>query len=391
MDKVITVKNVSKEFRIPKERKTQVKEYFIHPFKRVEYDKFNALTNINFSVKKGEFLGIIGRNGSGKSTLLKIIAGIYTPNTGSVQFTGKLIPFLELGVGFNSELTARENIFLNGIILGLSKEEITSKYKTIIDFSELWGFEDTQLKNFSTGMQVRLAFSVAIQAHGDIYLLDEVLAVGDIAFQQKCFSEFRRLKGEGRTIVFVSHSMGAIEEFCDRVILLDRGKIKEEGGAFDVVKNFTTNTLKTSEVVSLRDRKGLITAVKFLDFSLNQTNNFNFNDKMIIRIYYNAKSKITNPIFQIFILRNDGLLITSVDNKSAKYDIDSIEKEGFVDFSIESLNLFSGTYNINIALFSKDLSEQLVMQENIATFNVFSSSSETQEGIFEINGSFKKI
>ena len=391
MEDVIVVKNVSKEFRIPKERKTQIKEYFIHPFKRVEYDKFRALSNINFSVKKGEFLGIIGRNGSGKSTLLKIIAGIYIPDKGISKFSGKLIPFLELGVGFNAELTARENIFLNGIILGLSREEIASKYKTIIDFSELWGFEDTQLKNFSSGMQVRLAFSVAIQAHGDIYLLDEVLAVGDIAFQQKCFTEFRRLKSEGKTMVFVSHSMGAVEEFCDRVILLDKGSIKDEGGAFEVVKNYTAETLSSQKSISLKDKNSLISAVKFLDSLLNQTNSFNFNDKMTIRIYFKSKIKILNPIFQIFIVRNDGILVSSIDNKTLNFEIKEIKGEGFVDFVIEKIKLYSGTYNINIALFSQDFSNQLVIQENIATFSIFSPLGETQEGIFEIEGEWKTV
>ncbi len=389
MEKVITVKNISKEFRIPKERKTQFKEYFIHPFKRVEYDKFKALSNVNFSVDKGEFLGIIGRNGSGKSTLLKIIAGIYTPDKGNAKFIGKLIPFLELGVGFNQELTARENIFLNGIILGLSREEITSKYKTIIDFSELHGFEDTQLKNFSTGMQVRLAFSVAIQAHGDIYLLDEVLAVGDISFQQKCFSEFRRLKGEGKTIVFVSHSMGAIEEFCDRVILLDKGKIQEEGSAFEVVKNFSAKALVQDIKISQKERKEIIPRISLLDSLLNQSNNFNFQDPITIRVYYNAKKEVLSPIFQIFIVRNDGIIISTIDTQSSNFKIESIKGDGFIDFQIDAIPLFSGTYKINVALFLGDFVNQVVLLENMAQFNVFSSFEETKEGIFEIEGHWK--
>ncbi|MCL4393096.1 Wzt carbohydrate-binding domain-containing protein [Patescibacteria group bacterium] len=240
-------------------------------------------------------------------------------------------------------------------------------------------------------MQVRLAFSVAIQAHGDIYLLDEVLAVGDIAFQQKCFTEFRRLKSEGKTMVFVSHSMGAVEEFCDRVILLDKGSVKDEGGAFEVVKNYTAETLSSQKSVSLKDRKSLISAVKFLDSLLNQTNSFNFNDKMTIRIYFKSKIKILNPIFQIFIVRNDGILVSSIDNKTLNFEINEIKGEGFVDFIIEKIKLYSGTYNINIALFSQDFSNQLVIQENIATFSIFSPLGETQEGIFEIDGVWKTV
>ena len=243
---VIEVSSITKIFRIPQERKTQLKEYFVNPFKKNTYKDFKALDNVSFSVEKGEFLGIIGRNGSGKSTLLKIISNIFLPNRGYVKTEGKVIPFLELGVGFNMELTAKENIFLNGVILGMSRSSLLDKYKDIINFAELEGFENTQLKNFSSGMQVRLAFSIAIQAKGDIYILDEVLAVGDMNFQQKCFNTFRKLKKEGKTIVFVSHSMGAVEEFCDRVILLEPLRpIIPKNSPFSTEKETLSNALKS--------------------------------------------------------------------------------------------------------------------------------------------------
>ena len=186
------------------------------------------------SIKKGEFFGIVGRNGSGKSTLLKIIGGIYQPTKGSVTVNGTLTPFIELGIGFNPELTGRENIFLNGAILGLTHKEIVSKYDEIVSFAELERFMDQKLKNYSSGMQVRLAFSIAMQAHNDILLIDEVLAVGDAAFQRKCFNEFNKIKKSGKTVIFVTHDMGSVKRFCDRAMMIDRGKISIIGAPSEV-------------------------------------------------------------------------------------------------------------------------------------------------------------
>ena len=184
---VIEVKNISKHFKLPHERKNSLKQHFVGLFsKKLGYEKFEALKNINFTVNEGDFFGIVGRNGSGKSTLLKIISGIYQPNSGSVKIHGTLTPFIELGIGFNPELTGRENVYLNGSILGLTKKEIDSLYSEIVEFAELERFMDQKLKNYSSGMQVRLAFSIAIRAQNDILLLDEVFAVGDANFQMKC-------------------------------------------------------------------------------------------------------------------------------------------------------------------------------------------------------------
>jgi ABC-type polysaccharide/polyol phosphate transport system ATPase subunit len=195
-------------------------------FRSPGYRRLEALRDVNLEIRTGEFFGIIGRNGSGKSTLLKILAGIYQPTQGKVKVSGRLSPFIELGVGFNPELTARDNIFLNGAILGLDHKDVAAQFDEIIGFAELEDFVDQKLKNFSSGMQVRLAFSVAIRAHAEILLIDEVLAVGDFEFQQKCFRVFRQLKAEGRTIIFVSHDLSAISEFSDRVMVLDRGVVR---------------------------------------------------------------------------------------------------------------------------------------------------------------------
>lgn len=238
----ITVKNVSKNFRLPHEKADSVKSLFVSPFnknrKKVEVQ--HALHDISFDVPKGEFFGIVGRNGSGKSTLLKIIAGIYQPTKGSVSVNGRLVPFIELGVGFNPELTGRENVYLNGALMGFSESEIDAKYNAIVDFAELERFMDQKLKNYSSGMQVRLAFSVAtVLADSDVLLIDEVLAVGDADFQRKCFEYFKRLKKDKKTVIFVSHDMSAVREYCDKAVLIDQSNIIARGSAEEVAKEYT--------------------------------------------------------------------------------------------------------------------------------------------------------
>lgn len=226
-DYAIKVENLSKSFRIPHESVNTLKARFTNPFKRVEYTEFHALQNVSFEVKKGEFLGIIGRNGSGKSTLLKIIAGIYSPDSGKVKVRGKIVPFLELGVGFNPDLTARENVFLNGTILGMSRKYLESKYDEIMEFAEVKEFENLPVKNFSSGMYVRLAFSIAIQADADIFILDEILSVGDMNFQDKSKAKIEHMISAGKTVLFVSHDMKNVEKYSTRLLLLNQGNVEE--------------------------------------------------------------------------------------------------------------------------------------------------------------------
>lgn len=239
-DEVIKVDGVSKTFRLPHEARRSIKSLFVNIGKRnksVEVQQ--ALNNISFTIKEGEFFGILGRNGSGKSTLLKILAGIYQPTAGRVVTRGKLVPFIELGVGFNPELTGRENVYLNSALLGFSPEQTDAMYDDIVEFAELERFMDQKLKNYSSGMQVRLAFSVATRAKADILLIDEVLAVGDADFQRKCFEYFKKLKKDKKTVVFVSHDMSAVREYCDRAILVDDSKIIFSGSAERAAKEYT--------------------------------------------------------------------------------------------------------------------------------------------------------
>lgn len=236
--KAIEVVGVGKSFRLPHEQRTTLKEHFLNPLRHRSFETQRALDGVTFDVTEGEFFGIIGPNGSGKSTLLKVLAGIYRQDAGSVSVQGVLSPFIELGVGFNPELTARDNIRINGTLLGLTRREVRERFDEIVGFAELERFVDQKLKNFSSGMQVRLAYSIAIQIDFDILLLDEVLAVGDQAFQEKCFGTFDRFRAEGKTIIYVSHALGTVAEFCDRALLLRNGVVEIIGAAQEVVDRY---------------------------------------------------------------------------------------------------------------------------------------------------------
>ena len=224
-DVVVSVKNLHKSFKLPTERAWGLKQAIFNRLKGVKgYKEQKVLNGISFDIHQNEFVGIVGRNGSGKSTLLKTLAKIYFPEKGSIDIKGNLVPFIELGVGFNPELTGRENIYLNGALLGFSNKEMESMYDEIVDFAELRQFMDQKLKNYSSGMQVRLAFSIAIRAKGNILLLDEVLAVGDAAFQQKCSDYFTSIKDK-QTVILVTHDMSNVRKYCNRAILIEDGKI----------------------------------------------------------------------------------------------------------------------------------------------------------------------
>jgi len=234
----LAAEGVEKRFKIPEERSHTLKERALHPLRRSRHEDLHALKGVSFAVAPGEFFGIVGRNGSGKSTLLKCLAGIYRIDHGKIFCNGRISTFIELGVGFNPDLAAYENVALNGIMLGLSPREARARYKRVIEFAELEEFQDLKLKNYSSGMHVRLAFSVAIQVDADILLIDEVLAVGDAAFQQKCFDVFTRMREEGRTIVFVTHDMSAVTRFCHRAMLLERGEMVSIGDPQDVADRY---------------------------------------------------------------------------------------------------------------------------------------------------------
>jgi len=316
----ISVKNVSKTFSIPHESTNTLKGAFVNIFKKNTHESFNALDDVSFEIKKGEFFGILGRNGSGKSTLLKILAGVYVADKGSIKINGLVSPFLELGIGFNPELSGRDNIYLNATVLGLTEKEIDEKFDSIVAFSELERFIDQKIKNYSSGMQVRLAFSVAIHANREILLMDEVLAVGDANFQSKCLTEFSRYKDMGKTVILVTHDISTVQRYCDRAMLLRNGKIEMIGNPEEVGNKYVYQNMSDEEkrIIDEQGKKdGIITSdesgkrtsqkvaeitsVKFLDNDGKEKNVFETGEDLNIVVVNKFYKKVENPIFGIVI------------------------------------------------------------------------------------------
>jgi ABC-type polysaccharide/polyol phosphate transport system ATPase subunit len=250
----VSIRGASKTFRLPHQRYSTIKERALHPFRSRSFEELKAVRDVSVDIAPGEFFGIVGRNGSGKSTLLKCLAGIYRLNQGAIHVEGRLSPFIELGVGFNMDLTARENVVINATMLGLTPKQARERFDDIIAFAELEDFVDLKLKNYSSGMGVRLGFSIAIEVDADVLLVDEVLAVGDAAFQHKCYQQFERLKAEGKTIVFVTHDMSAVQRFCDRALLIEKGEMTMLGAPREVARAY--NQLNFSGVVHQNVEEG---------------------------------------------------------------------------------------------------------------------------------------
>ena len=298
-DKQIAVKvdHVSKYFKLPTEATNSLRTALVNRFKGIKgYKEQHVLKDISFEVEKGDFFGILGRNGSGKSTLLKIISEIYVPEKGSVTIDGKLVSFIELGVGFNPELTGRENVYMNGAMLGFSTAEIDAMYNDIVDFAELHDFMNQKLKNYSSGMQVRLAFSVAIKAQGDILILDEVLAVGDEAFQRKCNDYFQERKKSGKTTILVTHDMGAVKKYCNKAVLIENGLVKAIGDPFDVSDQYSFDNLESSSHPNGNEDEGLVTAeVKDFTARLLSPKKVTPDDEVVIEFAFNLLDDSVNP------------------------------------------------------------------------------------------------
>lgn len=294
---VVKVDHVSKYFKLPTEATNSLRTALVNRFKGIKgYKEQHVLKDISFEVEKGDFFGILGRNGSGKSTLLKIISEIYVPEKGTVTIDGKLVSFIELGVGFNTELTGRENVYMNGAMLGFSTAEIDAMYDDIVDFAELHEFMNQKLKNYSSGMQVRLAFSVAIKAQGDILILDEVLAVGDEAFQRKCNDYFQERKKSGKTTILVTHDMGAVKKYCNKAVLIENGLVKAIGDPFDVSDQYSFDNLESNSHHHGDENEGLVTTV-VEDFTarLLSPKKVTPDDEVVIEFSFNLLDESVNP------------------------------------------------------------------------------------------------
>jgi ABC-type polysaccharide/polyol phosphate transport system ATPase subunit len=310
MTSPLVVRDVSKAFRLPHEQYHTLKERVLHPFKFRGYNRLDALKDVSLEVAPGEFFGVVGRNGSGKSTLLKCIAGIYQTDSGEIDVNGRLSPFIELGVGFNPDLTARDNVLINATMLGLTRRQAKERFDDIIAFAELERFLDLKLKNYSSGMQVRLAFSVAVQVDADILLVDEVLAVGDAAFQQKCYEQFQRMKDDGRTIVLVTHDMGAVARFCDRALLLERGEVVDVGEPTAIGRHY--NDLNFGRVAQedlqggerRGDRRGAAIASAWFESGGERVHAVGLGDPLQFCFEVEVHETLEDPVFAV-VLRND--------------------------------------------------------------------------------------
>jgi lipopolysaccharide transport system ATP-binding protein len=368
----VQVEHLWKTFQIPHEKRTTLFENLVGLMKPRQYETFTVLEDVDFKVDEGECIGIIGDNGSGKSTLLKIIANILRPTRGTVKVDGKMTPFLELGVGFQQDLTVKENVGVYATVMGLSRKEIKQSTDEVIEFAGLEKFEDTKLKNLSSGMQVRLAFSTAIQTDPDVLLVDEVLAVGDMEFQQKCFDIFNRYRKEGVIILLVSHDLSAVRRFCDRTLLLGNGKqmaIGETGEILDkyiygykkeVREIFQENkeTPQENNLVAEKPNQWgdniAISYVELLDKYGAAGKRFASFDPMRIRIHYIVKSKVTDPIFWIALYSEQGLQLygTTSDLKGIK--IDEVENDGCIDLEIERLSMLYGRFFLTVGVYSRE-------------------------------------
>jgi ABC-2 type transport system ATP-binding protein len=355
-DIAIKVEHVSKTFKLPHEKQSSIKGAIIniaHGGRR-SFERQEVLKDVSFEIKKGEFFGIVGRNGSGKSTLLKMLAGIYTPSQGSIQINGKLTPFIELGVGFNQELTGRENVFLNGALLGFSRKEMDAMYNDIVSFAELEKFMDQKLKNYSSGMQVRLAFSIAIRAESDILVLDEVLAVGDMDFQQKCFDYFITLKRTKKTVILVTHDMGAVLKFCDRAMLLGSGVIREIATPKKIADAYIeVNYEKTNasgSVIKTAKEHAYVNSVSIRSAGEIQ-NKFQSNQTAEFTIAYrNPKRELIHFGFQIF--NSEGVYCFGTN--TVIYSLPTVnELQGTVMITV-GLNLVPGQYTVTAATIAED-------------------------------------
>jgi ABC-2 type transport system ATP-binding protein len=383
-DVAIKVEGLSKTFKLPHEKQSSVKGLLINLKKSKSYEKQQVLDDISFEIQKGEFFGIVGRNGSGKSTLLKTLAGIYAPTNGNVKINGSLVPFIELGVGFNPELTGRENVFLNGALLGFNRKQMLNMYKDIVDFAELKKFMDQKLKNYSSGMQVRLAFSIAIRARGDILLLDEVLAVGDSAFQQKCYDYFNSLKRDKRTIILVSHNMQVIERFCDRALMLDRGIIKKIGTSTEIANMYEDMFIR-EEAQRIREERNKPQAqadyshesIKILSVKILQdskpTKQIKAKKDYTISVTLESKEDLEKINIGINIKNRDKLMLISTDTLSQIGDIKlQANTKKTVTFKIENI-LTNGLYMVNIGIADASGSAPhiiIIIKENAEEFIV---------------------
>jgi ABC-2 type transport system ATP-binding protein len=380
----LTVDNVTKTFRVHHERASSLKQ-FIAAGGRNNYEEFTALRNISFSVDAGEAVGIIGHNGSGKSTLLKCMAQILTPNEGHIDIQRKMAALLELGAGFHQELSGRDNVFLNASILGMNRKEIAARLDEIVDFSGLHDFIDTPVKTYSSGMYVRLAFAVAINVDPELLLIDEILAVGDVTFQQKCMEKFVDFRTQGRTLVLVTHDGNTVREFCDRAIWLDHGVIRRDGDPADVVDEYTETMLgaEVSEgAEGSRRGDGQIKVIRTeLLVGDVPVDRFCNGDDVTVRLHYEAQASVQRPVFSVTIASLAGAVITEPSTRDVGMVPDTLVGSGYVDVRFDSIPLVASRYVLHTEITGWGRQHVFDHVQNAKTFDVIAGETEEVHGL----------
>lgn len=356
-DVAVHVENLKKDFILPHSKNNSFKHTLVNALRKNEKTTQHVLAGLNFEVKKGDFFGIVGRNGSGKSTLLKLLAGVYSPTEGMTQLNGSLTPFIELGVGFNPELSGRDNVFLNGALLGYNRKQMEAMYEDIVEFAELGRFMDQKLKNYSSGMQVRLAFSIAIKAKNEILIFDEVLAVGDEAFQRKCLDVFEKYKAEGQTVILVTHDMGTVRKFCNRALLLDKGKIVEIGDPKVVAEKYSDlNQVQTDkDTKKANDKKSggsKYLKVNLLNVENKKSGSFETGDTLKVSMTWKGLDSSLIESIGVNIFKQSGEHVTGINSRFSKHSADWKDKKHIsLDFK---LNLAAGSYFVLAEIFKAE-------------------------------------
>lgn len=399
------LENVGVRYRVPRERIPSLKEYFIRWLKgEISYHTFWALQNINLSVCQGEVFGIIGANGAGKSTLLKVVSRVLRPTTGRLRLRGKVAPLLELGAGFDFELTGRENIYLNGAILGYSKREIEKRLDRIVEFAGLQDFIDAPLRTYSSGMVARLGFAVATDERPEILIVDEILSVGDTEFQSRSFERIQSFQAQGTTILLVTHDIGRVEAMCQRALLLSHGQIVAMGDSAMVADRYLgrirqreeqrlTEAQPSTEDWRWGSRKIEITNVEFVDERGQPKTIFQTGDYFAMRIEYEAHEPIESPIFGMAIFHNDGTHITGPNTQFAGLDLGCVEGRGWVLYEVAHLPLLEGLYRVSAAVVDKNNSEVFDNHDRRFTVRVLNNNRQLKEqyGYISLFGTWKQF
>lgn len=387
---VIVVDHVSKKYRLYRERNASIKAAVMRGG-RAKVDIFWALEDVSFEVEQGSTTALVGANGSGKSTMLKCLARILRPDKGSVTTTGKLSALLELGAGFHPELSGRENVYLNGAILGLSKKELQARFDDIVDFAGIGEFIDEPVKNYSSGMYVRLGFSVAINVQPDILLVDEVLAVGDEAFQRKCLERFAELKRAGKTVIIVTHSMASVLNMCDHAVWFKKGHLLADGEPRQVVEAYTGSiVLDDHRPAETGDRWGSgearIERVELVDHNGLSTNRVFTGEPVTVRLWYATSEPVARPVFGVSLQTLQGVVVSAPTTKESEVVPEKIDGEGWVDLRLGHFPLLPGTYDITASLTDYTISHPYDVRRNVLRIDVDRRGQVEPAGIVSLGG-----